>query len=71
MSGYDVGDWVVGGFGQDADYGFILGKDHEDQFVVSWYGSMTRTILATGSACDVFSRREDAYEEFMFRLIAG
>lgn len=68
MSNYDVGDWVVGGFYEDADYGLIVGKDDEDQFIVSWYGSMTRTILATGSACDVFAKRSDAYEEFLFRL---
>ena len=36
--------------------------------LVSWYGSMTKTILASGSAVDLFATKEAAHEEFVFRM---
>ena len=29
MNAADIGDWVVGGFGEDADYGYVYGRDDE------------------------------------------
>ena len=68
MNAADVGDWVVGGFGQDADYGYVFGRDAEGQMVVSWFGSMTQTILAAGAEVDLFATKEAAHEEFVFRM---
>lgn len=68
MNAADVGDWVVGGFGEDADYGYVYGRDDEGQMLVSWYGSMTKTILASGSAVDLFGTKDAAHEEFVARM---
>ena len=68
MSAPTVGDWVVGGYGDDADYGFVFGHDAEGQMLVSWFGSMTQTILGAGCDVDVCRNKDEAHEQFVARM---
>ena len=54
-----LGVWLVAGYGENADYGYVC-DDRGDYPVVAWYGSMTKTICEVGLDVVVCDDRDDA-----------
>ena len=67
----EVGQWIVSGVGDDADWGFLYGTAG-DLLAVSWFGSMTGGTVAADDAEPVtFKDQDDARAEFLERFNAG
>ncbi len=64
----NVGDWVVAGRGDDADYGFVVSKRSDGLYSVSWFGSMTQTLFADGGDKCAFATKDEAHAEFVSRM---
>ncbi len=65
-----VGEYIVSGEGEDADYGQVLEIESVDGFgaagpaEVAWQSSGTRGSVRNGERCDVYTSREAAREAF-------
>lgn len=64
----NVGDWVVAGRGDDADYGFVVSKRSDGLYWVSWFGSMSQTLFVLENSDCVFAAMDEAHAEFVSRM---